>query len=87
MVPFQEFLVRIFPDLYWTPQIYQVLSTKPVSVINPLLGDKTPASEKDYKIIDQPVTNTYVSLSNKDAWRITDMSDKAREEYLLSLFN
>ncbi|MFP4366394.1 MAG: hypothetical protein ACLFQA_04805 [Bacteroidales bacterium] len=51
------------------------------------MGDKTPASEKEYKVLDQLVANTYVGLSNQDAWRIADMGDQAREEYLLSLFN
>lgn len=83
----QEILLPGILKKFDMPQIYQALSPRPVSVINPLLGDKTPASEKDYKVIDQPVANTYVVLSNKDAWRITHMNDEEREEYLLSLFN
>lgn len=83
----QEILLPGILKKFDMPQIYQALSPRPVSVINPLLGDKTPASEKDYKVIDQPVANTYAVLSNKDAWRITDMNYEAREEYLISLFN
>jgi dienelactone hydrolase len=68
------------------PQVYQALCPRPVSVINPYLGDKTPAGESELKTIDQPVLTTYKGVGNQNAWSIRKMSIGERQKNILSLF-
>lgn len=51
-------------------QIYQAISPRPVTVINPYLGDKTYAAPTDIEKINQPVSATYRSVKKQEAWGI-----------------
>lgn len=64
------------------PQIYQALSPRPVVVLNPNLGDKTPASPTDIKNIDDPVSTTYRGLRAAGAWQIINADVDEREKII-----
>ena len=69
------------------PQLYQALSPKKVTLINPLKGDRVPASEEEGARTYQPVAEAYDSLQRPDHWRVFTQIDKQeRSELLLSSF-
>lgn len=50
--------------------IYQALCPRPVTLINPLLGDKSRAATSDMEQINGPVMKTYRETGNLKAWEI-----------------
>ncbi len=60
------------------PQVYQVLSPRPVSIINPRLGDKTSAGNSDMNKMDASVLPAYRVTENEDAWSIKRVDEKKR---------
>jgi dienelactone hydrolase len=63
-------------------QIYQALSPRPVLVLNPNLGDKTPAGLTEIKKIADPVSTTYLSLRRAGAWQIISADEVEREKII-----
>lgn len=63
-------------------QIYQALSPRPVTIINPYLGDKNYADTSDIKIIHEQVSSTYRRLKQKDLWYIGRVNEDERFKLL-----
>ncbi|MEF8811792.1 MAG: hypothetical protein V5A47_12770, partial [Bacteroidales bacterium] len=60
------------------PQVYQVLSPRPVSIINPRLGDKTSAGNSDINKMDDLILPAYKVTESEDAWSIKRVNEKKR---------
>jgi hypothetical protein len=67
-------------------QVYLALSPRPVTLLNPLLGDKTSAGKSDIEIIDKSVSTTYRGLKKQKAWRVQNVSGDERGKIILSVF-
>jgi hypothetical protein len=52
------------------PQVYQAICPRPVTLLNPLSGDKSSAERSDIKEINDPVSATYKGVKKQKAWRI-----------------
>jgi dienelactone hydrolase len=52
------------------PQLYQALSPRPVTLINPCLGDKSSAGKSDIELIDKLVSATYRGTGRRKDWSI-----------------
>jgi pimeloyl-ACP methyl ester carboxylesterase len=69
------------------PQVYQALSPRKVTLINPLRGDGVPASQKEADKTYRPVSAAYASRQRQHCWRVLTQVDQAqRSERLLSGF-
>lgn len=66
-------------------QVYQALCPRPVSVINPYLGDKTRADESDIEIIDKVVLTTYRGMKRQKDWLIKNVSGDERSKIILGI--
>jgi dienelactone hydrolase len=64
------------------PQVYQSLCPRPVTLLNPLSGDKTPAGKTDIDTIDKPVAATYRALGKKKAWSIEHAGEENKEKII-----
>jgi len=52
------------------PQVYQALCPRPVTVINPLRGDKERAGKAEMEVVDRPVSATYRGTGSRRAWNM-----------------
>jgi len=67
------------------PQVYQALAPKELTLINPLRGDRVPASDEEAARTYQPVTEAYELLQRRHCWRVfTEVDKQERTERLLS---
>lgn len=60
------------------PQVYQALSPRPLTLLNPYLGDKTSSEKSDIEKIDKSVSATYKGIKKQKAWRIQKVSGEER---------
>ena len=65
------------------PQVYQALSPRSVTVLNPLMGDKTRAGKSDIEIIDKSVATTYRGLKKQNAWSIQNAAGDKKRKLIL----
>jgi dienelactone hydrolase len=83
----QEIMVPGVLESFDFPQVYQALAPKKATLINPLRGDRVPASAEEAARFYQPVTEAYESLRRRHCWRVLLKVDtQARREQLLSAF-
>ena len=66
-------------------QIYQALCPRPVSVINPFLGDKTYAGLSDIEIIDKSVIATYRGIRKQKNWFMRNINSDERGKIIISI--
>lgn len=64
------------------PQVYQVLSPRPVSIINPYLGDKTSAEPSDIHKIDQSVSPAYKIKRKQNLWNVKNLNENKRRKII-----
>jgi len=64
------------------PQIYQALSPRSVTLLNPQLGDKTLAANSDLEKTDKIVSKTYKGIKKLKEWHIEQVSDQNRSEII-----
>ena len=64
-------------------QVYQSLCQRPVSVINPLSGDKAYAGDSERDRMDKMVTNTYGGQNSQGSWSIQKTSAQERKKAIL----
>ena len=69
------------------PQVYQVLSPRPVSIINSKLGDKTNAGNSDINKMDHLVLPAYRVTDSDDVWSIKRVNEEERGEIIDKLLN
>ncbi len=69
------------------PQVYQALSSRPVAILNPLLGDKTLAAKSDIDIMDKIVSRTYKGLKRSKKWQIDVVSDQEKKGIIFNGLN
>jgi len=69
------------------PQVYQAGCPKKVTLINPLRGDRTPASEDEVAEAYQAVSETYEALGEPGDWRVfAQIDQQERAKRILSSF-
>src|SRR5690606_34059400 len=68
------------------PQVYQALAPRPVTILNPVLGDKSPARDPDINLMDQLVSQTYLGLKNQRVWNIANTTTGERNKNILKYF-
>lgn len=69
------------------PQVYQAFNPRRVTLINPLRGDKRPASEAEASETYQPVAETNDALRQRDNWNVhTQIESPERSKQLLASF-
>ncbi len=64
-------------------RIYQALCPRPLSVINPLLGDGTRAGLPDIETIDKPLLTTYRSIRKHRNWSIGKLNNEERDKTII----
>jgi dienelactone hydrolase len=73
-----EILLPGILEKFDMPQIYQALCPRPVLVLNPFSGDKTPAERSEIEKTDGIVSKTYQGLNNNKLWSIQKVSRDER---------
>ncbi|MEX2565148.1 MAG: prolyl oligopeptidase family serine peptidase, partial [Cyclobacteriaceae bacterium] len=68
------------------PQIYQALSPRELLVLNPQLGDKSPAGNLDIKTMDQSIKPAFRVQRQGKSWRIGVFKGEERKNHILSHF-
>ena len=67
------------------PQVYQALCPMKMAVINPLTGDKSPASEEQAGQTYRKIAQDYVRMGEPDNWSVhANLDDAARSQAILS---
>lgn len=67
------------------PQVYQALCPAKVTLLNPLAGDKSPASKAHADKVYRPVVDTYRALGKSGNWSVhTNVSDKEKADLTFS---
>ena len=70
------------------PQVYQAVYPKKTTLINPLRGDRTPASEDEVAEAYQSVSETYEALGEPGDWRVfTQIDGQERAKRILFSFS
>lgn len=64
------------------PQVYQALSPRPVTLLNPRLGDKSPAPASAIAAVDQAVSPAY----SREAWTMRPATAEERRNAVLGVF-
>jgi len=62
------------------PQLYQVLSPQPVTLINPLSGDKTIAARADAEKLEKAFSPAYKVMNQTRAWSKKRTLRKVKEQ-------
>lgn len=70
-------------EMFDMPQVYQALSPRPVTVLNPWSAEKTSAEKPDIDKINQTVSATYKALKMRNAWNIDNPDEEERNEMIL----
>ncbi len=65
-------------------QVYQALCPRPVTVLNPLSGDKEPAGNDEFKRIEKEVLRTYQSMNSPGSWSLQKADFEQRKQDLSS---
>jgi len=65
-----EILLPNILELFDLPQIFQSLAPLKVTLINPLLGDKSPATKSDIQRAYQSVTESYQAVGEFAQWSV-----------------
>lgn len=60
------------------PQVYQALSPRPLTVINPFLGNKNSVEKSDIERINKSVLAAYKGIKRQKAWRIQRVGGEER---------
>jgi len=82
-----ELLIPGVLELFDMPQVYQALAPLKVTLINPLLGDKSRASESDIRRTYQAVSESYRSVGGRERWSAyADVEDEERIQLVLKAF-
>ncbi len=67
------------------PQVYQTLCPREVTIINPLAGDKSPASQKQVEQTYRQIAQMYIGKGNARNWSVhADIDEKARSQAISS---
>jgi hypothetical protein len=72
----------LIPDIlknFDLPQVYQALCPSPVTVINPLWGDKTKATEYNIELACKPVQTTYKEMKKQDCWSVQKVGNDKKD--------
>ncbi len=69
------------------PQVYQVLSPRPVSIINSKLGDKTSAGYSHINKMDQLILPAFRVTDSEDDWSIKRVNEEKRGKVIDKLLN
>jgi dienelactone hydrolase len=67
-------------------QVYQALCPRPVSIINPLSGDKSTAGRIEMENTEKPVSTAYRVLKRQKAWSMSMASGDERERIIVDCF-
>ena len=65
-----EILIPGVLELFDLPQVFQSLAPLKVTLINPLLGDKSPATDSDIRRVYQAVTESYRAVGGFERWSV-----------------
>jgi len=83
-----EILLPNVLELFDLPQVFQSLAPMQVTVINPLLGDKSPASKLDVQQAYASVSETYQALDELDLWSVqSGIEGKDRTRLIIEGFS
>jgi len=52
------------------PQVYQAICPRPVTLLNPLSGDKSNAGKSDIEQLNNPVSATYKGIKRQKSWSV-----------------
>jgi hypothetical protein len=74
----EEIIIPGILEKFDMPQVYQALCPRPVTVLNPYSGDKTPAGESDIDQLDKLVSATYRNTGKKRDWSVRNISEEQR---------
>jgi len=66
------------------PQVYQALSPRPITLLNPHLGDSTFAGKSDLEKTDKIVSKTYKGIKKSKEWHIEQVNDQERREIIFT---
>jgi pimeloyl-ACP methyl ester carboxylesterase len=81
----QEILLPGVLTRFDLPHVYQALCPLNITLINPFLGDKSPAGQADIAKTFKAVADTYEALGAAGNWRvIRDTGTESRIEHILS---
>jgi dienelactone hydrolase len=83
----EEIMLPNILEKFDMTQIYQALSPRPVTLLNPMLGDKTSAGNSDIEIIGKSVAITYKAIKNEKSWSMKSVSGDERSKMILSSFS
>ena len=61
------------------PQVYQALSPRPLTLINPKSGDKTTSDKSNIEIMEKSVLPAYKATGKQQGWRLQILSEEERE--------
>jgi cephalosporin-C deacetylase-like acetyl esterase len=64
------------------PQVYQCISPRPVTLLNPLSGDKSNAGKDEIDRLGKPVSATYRALGQRGDWSIQTPSGEQRQQVI-----
>ena len=67
------------------PRLYRSLAPRPVTLINPLLGDKSAASAEDVRASYAVVENAYAATGSQEQWNVHTDQGSARAELASAL--
>ncbi|MGM0531017.1 MAG: alpha/beta hydrolase [Bacteroidota bacterium] len=67
-------------------QVYQAICPRPVSVINLLSGDKSPAEKTEIENTKRQVVTTYRGLKKQKAWSVASLNSHEREKIIINFF-
>jgi hypothetical protein len=68
------------------PRVYQALAPRSVKLINPLSGDKSPATENQIEKVFSQVVETYQALQAGGNWSVVTGLDPRRKAGIISSF-
>jgi dienelactone hydrolase len=68
------------------PQVYQALCPRPVTLLNPLLGDKSIAGKSDTEKLNEPLSATYRRMKNQKAWSLLQEINRDERSRIISSF-
>jgi len=67
------------------PQVYQALSPRPVTILNPHLGDKTFADKSDIEKTEKLVSATYNGIKKLKNWHIAKVNEQERKRIVMNI--